>query len=289
MKRLALLLACALCIASLPAGARDFKITTWNLNWLTLRHQGDPALPADVRVRAPEDFARLRFYAEKLDSDVVAFQEVDGSEAASRVFDPARYDIYTIDETVVQRVGLAVRRGLKLVRNPDYAALDVEPDARYRLRDGFDATLILPGGASVRMLVVHLKTGCQYDRLARSRRPQCALLAKQVAPLAAWVSARQREHAAFLLLGDFNRVFDFPEELGTALAQAAPLLRVTQGRVRPLLGRQRLHRLHFRGRRGARAGSFRTACVCRSFTRPGEAWKDRLSDHCPVSVIFKAE
>jgi endonuclease/exonuclease/phosphatase family metal-dependent hydrolase len=286
MKRLALFLAVLLCFAPSANHAAEIKITTWNLNWLTLRAQGDQALPADVRVRAPDDFTRLRDYANKLHSDVIAFQEIDGAAAAALVFDPARYDIFTIGETVVQRVGLAVRHGLKLVPNPDYQALDVEPSAKYRLRDGMDATLILPGGNTLRMLVVHLKTGCQYERLARSRRPQCTLLAQQIAPLAAWVAARRSEGMPFLVLGDFNRVFDFKEELSTALAQAAPMLRVTEGASDPCWdGGPFIDHIFAGG--PARKWIVPDSLRVQVFHEFGEDWKDRLSDHCPVSVKLR--
>ncbi|MEL4424114.1 hypothetical protein AAEH90_21460, partial [Shewanella algae] len=84
-------------------------------------------------------------YADRLNADVIAFEEVDGPEAAARVFDPARYQLVLTNDSVVQRVGLAVRRGIQIVRHPDLTALDVEPaEAAHRLRAGLDATLVWP-------------------------------------------------------------------------------------------------------------------------------------------------
>ena len=266
-----------------PAHAELLKISTWNLNWLTTRTHADARLPADVHTRAPGDFDRLAAYAAKLDADIVALQEVDGLEAAARIFDPARYTILTIDEPVTQRVGLAVRRGIAVKLNPEYTALDVEPAARFPLRDGLDATLTLPGGHDLRVLVVHLKTGCQTDSLAQSRRAQCTLLAQQIPPLAAWVAARWHEGAAFLVMGDFNRVLDDPEELGAALAQAAPLRRVTEGRANPCWDGAPFIDHIFAG------GAARTWLVADSlrvqvFHDNGPHDRERLSDHCPVSA-----
>lgn len=275
-----------LLFAPLTQGA-EIKVATWNLNWLTLRSQGDAALPADVHVRRQADFDRLRYYANRLKADVVAFQEVDGAEAASRVFDPAVYTIVTTDETVVQRVGLAVRRGIGITRNADYAALDVEPGAKFRLRDGLDATLALPGGKSLRMLVLHLKTGCQSDALRTSRRAQCALLAMQVAPLAAWAAARRAEGAAFLLAGDFNRVFDQREELGAALDGAAPMVRVTQGASDPCWdGGVFIDHIFAGG--AARDWIVPDSLRVQVFEESGREWKERLSDHCPVSFRLRS-
>ena len=274
-----------------PTRAEVLKISTWNLNWLTTRTREQADLPSDVHRRAPEDFGRLAAYARKLGADVVAFQEVDGPQTASLVFDPARYSIFTIAETVVQRVGIAVRTGIPVTRNPDYTALDVEPSAKYRLRDGLDVTLTLPGGHLLRVLVLHLKTGCQTDRIATSHRPQCALLAQQIPPLAQWVAARQQEGVAFLLIGDFNRVFDTPEEMGAALAQAAPLTRVTQGRQSPCWDSAPFIDHIFAG--GAARNWLRPDSLRVQVFREREADekavmhdKESLSDHCPVSVLL---
>jgi len=266
-----------------PARAEEFKISTWNLNWLTTRTRAEASLPGDVQMRAPEDFARLRAYAVKLAADVVAFQEVDGAATASLIFDPKTYAVVTIDETVVQRVGLAVRRSISVLRNPDLTALDVEPAEKFPLRDGLDVTLGFPGGARLRVLVVHLKTGCQIDVLRRSRRPQCGLLARQVPVLAAWVAARRAEESPFMVLGDFNRVFDAPEEFGAALAAAAPLTRVTAGYENPCWnGAPFIDHIFLGGkaRSWLEPGSLRVQI----FREAGASWKQRLSDHCPVSV-----
>ena len=272
-----------LCLLASPAGAESLKISTWNLNWLTTRTHAEANLPADVHTRASADFDRLAAYAAKLNADIIAFQEVDGPAAAARIFDPARYTILTIDEAVTQRVGLAIRHGIPVRLNPEYIALDVEPAARFPLRDGLDATLTLPGGHDLRILVVHLKTGCQTDNLVQSRRPQCTLLAKQIPPLADWAAARQHEGAAFLIMGDFNRVLDDPEELGTALAHAAPLKRVTEGRANPCWdGAPFIDHIFVGGaaRLWLVAGSLRVQV----FHSADERDKARLSDHCPVSV-----
>ena len=275
------LLACFLLCT--PAQADSLKFATWNLNWFTTRTHAEADLPRDVHTRAPGDFIRLAAYAHKLNADVVAFQEVDGPLAAQRLFDPAEYTVVTIDEQVTQRVGIAVRHAISLTRNPDVIALDVEPDAVHKLRDGLDVTLGLPGGRRLRILVVHLKTGCQTDGLAVSTRPQCALLARQVPVLAGWVAARQREGAAFLVMGDFNRVFDDPEEVGAALAGAALLTRATDGRASPCWEGEPFIDHIFAGG-AARAWLVPGSLRVQVFQETDPALKARLSDHCPVSV-----
>ena len=140
-----LLLALVLIAACGSARARELKIATWNMEWLTLRPAGDPILPPELTPKRGEDRALLRRYALALDADVVALQEVDGPEVAAEVFPPDRYALYFTHDRVVQRVGFAVRRGIEVRQNPDLVALDVEPFARFRLRSGADITLNFSG------------------------------------------------------------------------------------------------------------------------------------------------
>ncbi len=266
------------------AHAADLKIATWNLEWLTLRPQGDPVLPENVVPKRAEDMAALSRYAVLMDADVVAFQEVDGAEAAARVFPPDRYALFMTGDDVVQRVGFAVRRGLVVERHPDVAGLDVYPGARFRLRSGADITLVLPGGR-LRLLNVHLKTGCHGARLASTSR-NCETLRRQVPALQGWIAERNREGAPFVLLGDFNRRMDGRDDLLAALNQSAPLARATQGHATPCWGGNSFidHILAGGAARGWMQIDTMRVLVYRE-TDP--AAKERLSDHCPVSVRFR--
>jgi endonuclease/exonuclease/phosphatase family metal-dependent hydrolase len=271
-------------LSALPVRAAEFKIATWNLNWFTLRPAHDAALPADVEPRVPADFVALHGYAEKLGADVVAFEEVDGAGAAAKLFDPARYTIVTIHQDVVQQVGLAVRRPIGVRQNADVDALDVEPPgAVHHLRHGLDATLIFPGGASLRVLAVHLKTGCHADHLRHSPRHECALFARQIPVVAEWLRARMAEGVPFALLGDFNRVMDEKEEFSAAVAAAAPMVRVTEGSSDPCWGGGSFIDHIFLGgpaRGWLVPGSLRVL----TYRTTDERDKEHLSDHCPVSV-----
>lgn len=276
-----------------PACGESVKISTWNLNWLTLRTAGDPALPDDVHPRRAEDFARLAAYAARLNADIIGFQEVDGEAAAARVFDPARYRLELAGGSAVQRVGLAVRRDIPLRRNPDLAALSEPGAGRMSLRAGLDVTLTLrrADGSPVplRLLVVHLKSGCARGDLAQAGPPRsrhqasCATLASQIPSLAAWVAARQREAAPFLLLGDFNRSFDAPEPMAAALQAAGPLQRLTAGFANPCWGGEDFIDHLFAG--GAARGWVQPGSL-RVLVYDERAYRERhgLSDHCPVSV-----
>ena len=264
--------------------AADLKIATWNLEWLTDRPAGDPALPRDVRPKTTADILLLRAYATKLAADVVAFQEVDGPQVAAQVFPPGDYRLHLTGDTVTQRVGFAIRNGLRFTTNPDLVGLDVYPDAKFRLRSGADITLDLPGG-KLRTLNVHLKTGCREDRLT-SGRPQCETLGRQLAPLQGWIAQRRVEGVPFVLMGDFNRWMDGRDPFYAGLTASAPLVRATEGQTSPCWGGSGFIDHIIAGgaaQHWMQADSLRVLV----YREKGIAWKERLSDHCPVSVRFQ--
>jgi endonuclease/exonuclease/phosphatase family metal-dependent hydrolase len=275
----------ALACLLLPAVAlaAELKVATWNLNWLTQRPANDPALPADVHVRVPEDFDRLRQYAVQLDADVIAIQEVDGRDVAARLFPPERYSIHMTHDDVVQRVGIVVRRGLTYDINPDVTA--IRGNRGLHLRSGADITLHL-AAVTLRILAVHLKTGCDDAPLTRSRRRSCAELGAQVPPLQDWITARQQEGVPFIVLGDFNRHMDGGDQLWAALSTTAPLVRATEGRSSPCWVTEAFID-HIIAGGAARDWMQLPTLRVLSYRETGDEWKDRLSDHCPVSVQFQ--
>jgi endonuclease/exonuclease/phosphatase family metal-dependent hydrolase len=280
MRRLLVLLAVLL---ACPAAAEPLKLATWNMEWLTLRGFGDPSLPRDVVPRVPDDFARLRGYASQLDADIVAIEEVDGTEPARLVFPPDRYVLLFTADHVVQRVGLAIRRGIAFTVNPDLAALDVNgAGAVHPLRSGLDVTLHLDSGRQLRLLAVHLKSGCWNGPLERSAEP-CIALRKQIPFVQAWIAARQSEAVPFAVIGDFNRVLDNDDPMMEDLRTAAPLTRVTEGHADPCWGGDRFidHILL-----GGDAIDWLVPDSLRVlvYRETDDASRSRISDHCPVSV-----
>jgi len=280
-----LLLACL----ALPARGAELKIATWNLEWLTARPDGDRSLPRDAHPKRPEDVVTLAGYAAKLDADVIAIEEVDGREIAARIFPPDRYSIHMTGDHVVQRVGLVVRRGLHYDVNPDVVALALPGPPPAHLRSGADITLRVGGqvaGGSLRILAVHLKTGCERDPLTTSHRPACKELAAQLPPLQAWIEARKAEGVPFIVLGDFNRWMDGKDQVIAALREVAPLARATEGQSSPCWGGERFIDHILAG--GAATQWMQPASLrVQVFRETGEDWKERLSDHCAVSVDFR--
>ncbi|NVN35421.1 endonuclease/exonuclease/phosphatase family protein [Komagataeibacter swingsii] len=278
-------MAAALALAALPVGAGatgSLKLSTWNLEWLTVRPQGDPALPADVTPRTAAELDRLAHYASRLAPDIAALEEVDSPQLVARLFPAQHYRIFISNDPVVQKVALAVRADLAVVRHADVTALDVyPPSAPHHLRAGLDLT-IGQGADSLRVLVVHLKAGCR-DSQPTDRKPACQTLMRQIAIVQDWIMERQDEGEAFVVMGDFNRLLAPDDPAWRALSENGPLILATAGRASPCAqGNYFIDHIIAGGpaREWLRPDSLRVML----YRENGHDDPTRLSDHCPVSV-----
>lgn len=104
--------------------------------------------------------------------------------------------------------GFAIRRGLASRRNDDLKSLGKgDPFQRWAT----DIT-VTDGGPDLRLLSVHLKSGCWgagEDR-DNGREEVCAVLRGQMTHLKEWADTRRAEGTAFVVLGDFNRHLSVP-------------------------------------------------------------------------------
>ncbi|RRS04387.1 endonuclease/exonuclease/phosphatase family protein [Aquabacterium soli] len=224
------------------AQSRPLTLMTWNMEWLIapadereLRAHCQRQQPAsDERavpcapgrkpppLRSNADFEALAGVARRaaaLPGDVVvALQEVDGPKAAGQVFRQGwALDCFT-PRAHPQKVGFAIRQGVPYRCNPPLQALDIDG----RTRGGADITLYPNTKNAVRLLAVHLKSGCFEGALDREFAP-CGKLRQQVPVIERWVDARVREKQHFAVLGDFNRHLDRDARLAAGPDEAAPL------------------------------------------------------------------
>jgi endonuclease/exonuclease/phosphatase family metal-dependent hydrolase len=278
-------------------------LATWNVEWLN-RHDGR----GPVKRQRP-DYARLEGYARRLAADVIALQEIDGDEAAARVFNPKLYDFHFARGGGAQRAGFAWRRGLSVGVNADFEALDVGG-----VRAGADLSVHTANG-TLRLLGVHLKSGCFSAALTDSGKA-CSKLSRQLPELERWIDARAREveaHAKqvdasdgktgwrgqtrwFAVLGDFNRrLFAQPtepfwRELDDAEPPEADLDSPTRTVKRSCWGTRDVHGVDHL----VLARSLATRVIPDSFQEhsflPADAsFKAVMSDHCPLSVSVRLD
>lgn len=195
--------------ASVPERTRHgLRLATWNLQWLNTEGRG-------MVERDDADLAELARYAERLDPDVVAVQEVSSEEALARIFPRSRYAIHLAAQGQAQKTGFAYRKDLEVRVMPDLDAL-----SEGGLRAGADLEVEVEG-ARLRLLAVHLKAFCVTEGLDSDKR-DCERLAEQVPAIEAWVDARASTREPFVVLGDFNRFLDDQDDLWRELADKEP-------------------------------------------------------------------
>lgn len=278
----ALLTGAALFLISGAARAAPITIATWNMGWLTTRPASDTSLPPGIYRRTDADIDRLARWARHLNADVIAFQEVDGPTVAARVFPPDQYQLFLSGDPIVQETGVAVRKGLTARLNPVLTELNVyPPTAPHQLRSGLDIT-ITRGSASLRLLVVHLKTGC-WENTWTERQHACPTLRSQISVLDNWALERQDSGEPFAILGDFNRRLEPADPYFLALTTDSPMTLTTAGKASPCWGGEYFidHILL-----GGTARSWLVPDSLRVMTygTSPDATPAQLSDHCPVSV-----
>jgi hypothetical protein len=121
-----------------PHPSGRLRLPTWNVENLHAQDGQSTYPEPDPSVkRVATDYDRIRCYVRLFDPDILAVQEVDGEEALSRVVDTDVYDVHVDDRPKgtlngQQNTGFAFKRGLTVVRQPDFEALDVQRDGRLR-------------------------------------------------------------------------------------------------------------------------------------------------------------
>ena len=198
-----------------PATGPTLKLASWNMEHLAERNG------SGCRPRTDADYAAMRDYVDDLGADVIAFQEVESQAAAERVFDPAIYTVVIENRAGTdrggdcrgepgltinaQRTGFAIRKGLTFERLPDFTAVQVgNPD----LRSGVDLILRPGRGEPIRVLSVHLKSGCSSG----DRNDACRAFFQQVPVMERWIDDRAVEGVRFAVMGDFNRRLGMPAD-----------------------------------------------------------------------------
>jgi endonuclease/exonuclease/phosphatase family metal-dependent hydrolase len=271
---------------------RKLKIATWNLEHLAEQNG------VGCRPRTDADYAELRRHVAALDADVIAFQEVEAKAAAERVFDPAHYDVVISGRPISARggscagkpglsirqqdVGFAIRKGVAWSRNPDLVELGLgNPDLRW----GVDITL--RAGTPMRLLAVHLKSGCNIGRSPDDA--DCPVLFNQLPVLKRWIDARVADKDAYAILGDWNRRRPTDDQFFGALDRSQPsaadLTLADEGRPASCQARYSAFIDHIVTRAKAT-----TKVVPGSFAEYtyGSPEGEHPFDHCPSSIKLRA-
>ena len=336
------LLACPL--TATPVAATTLRVATFNIAWLADRPLPDmaavraceaearayPALDArptpscrQGRFRTATAYQLLARHVASLRADLIAFEEVEGTEALARVLEPdGRVPSATgsgiqrgadwwwlvnplpIDGR--QRVALAVRR--ELVRELSVTPVpELGQPLTREARGGLLARLTFLDGRQLHVLVVHLKSGCQDFSSSSISISACRQLAAQLPILARFLDDLESQGLPILVLGDFN--LRFVAQSGQAASAGAWALldnghpagarleRLTTGFVQPegcflpRYGNRPIDHILLAGTLVGHGipGSLQAHPFMTSSKPPrlrrGAQWF--LSDHCPLSVVIQ--
>jgi endonuclease/exonuclease/phosphatase family metal-dependent hydrolase len=273
-----------------PHSSGRLRLATWNLENLHAQDGQSTYTGTDPSVkRTATDYDRIRCYVRLFDPDILAVQEVDGEAALSRVVDTDVYDVHVDDRPKgtlngQQNTGFAFKRGLTVVRQPDFTALDVQGDGRLRYGARMDVT---HNGQTIQLMSVHLKSGCFENRTTSA---DCPLLMAQVPVLEGWIDETAGGPTPFIVLGDFNRRVNQPgdrvwADLDDGDPANADLAALTQDMPVSCRDNQftefidhivvELRVLPWVDRSSFRQVTYRQA---------DQAVWSQLSDHCPVAV-----
>lgn len=223
-----------------PAG-ETIRLATWNIQTLTT---GKPVFETQQYTRTPADITQLREFAARIPADVFALQEIASPAAAAQLFPIDRFticisgqffasypalgetgprcydagplpDTPQADKLARQFTAFAVSKKLGARLDPsDLAEIGVDhrdaADGIVRpTRWGF-ALEVTRGNHKLRLLNVHLKTGCFFQPLLRRPRAEpstnsCETFSKQMPVLDSYM---RKHKGPLVVLGDFNRYLD---------------------------------------------------------------------------------
>ncbi|WP_159736923.1 endonuclease/exonuclease/phosphatase family protein [Vibrio atypicus] len=182
----------------------SLKISTWNMEWLTSK----PSKQFPSSDRSAEDFATLAKHAAQLDSDVIAFQEVNDKTALKRVIGD-EYQIFFSDRSkpqyrlqqfgdINQYTGFAIKKSVRVSDKPDFS-LDSRDNSKLRFASYL---MVKPQNSQpIHLLSVHLKARCSG---AYNNSRDCQTLKRQGEKINQWIIERENADERYIILGDFN-------------------------------------------------------------------------------------
>ncbi len=196
---------------------------TWNVEHLAY------PISAGCRPRSIREITDLRNYAQQLDADIVALQEIGSIEALEQVFPLSEWQLFMSDRpdsesyecrdngqfSTQQKLAFAVRRHIDVQNKVDVDALGLDNPG---LRHGLELSVSTQIG-EFDILNVHLKSGCFVDDYSRADSEACQTFARQAPILDEWIEDKERNAKPFIVLGDFNHRLSAPYNQMTRLIE----------------------------------------------------------------------
>lgn len=182
----------------------DTVYSAWNLEWLT----NTPSSKFKSSQRDDQDYQSLHRHFISMNSDILAFQEVNDKQALKKVIG-GDYQIFFSHRAnaanqhhqfsdINQYTGFAVKKGISVKDMPD---VKLDRSRNSKLRFASYVLLHPDSHKPIHALSVHLKARCSG---AYNGSKACRTLKAQAEELNKWIKARERDDDAYVILGDFN-------------------------------------------------------------------------------------
>lgn len=194
--------------------AQPLKVVTWNVEHLAY------PINTGCKPRTFSDIEAMKAYANSLNADIFALQEVASKEALKQIFPQSEWQLivsnraaspaYTCRKTgalsTQQKVAFAVKKSIPVLKSTPFEPLGL---TKTGLRYGLQLTVNSPQGPTD-ILNVHMKSGCFVDDYLKSDSPACKTYAQQAPVLDSWIAKREAANTPYIVLGDFNHRISAP-------------------------------------------------------------------------------
>ncbi|BED91377.1 hypothetical protein PspMM1_38450 [Pseudoalteromonas sp. MM1] len=194
--------------------AQPLKVVTWNVEHLAY------PINTGCKPRTLSDIEAMKAYANSLNADIFALQEVASKEALKQIFPQSEWQLivsnraaspaYTCRKTgalsTQQKVAFAVKKSIPVLKSTPFEPLGL---TKTGLRYGLQLTVNSPQGPTD-ILNVHMKSGCFVDDYLKSDSPACKTYAQQAPVLDSWIAKREAANTPYIVLGDFNHRISAP-------------------------------------------------------------------------------
>ncbi|WP_182009245.1 endonuclease/exonuclease/phosphatase family protein [Vibrio sp. B1FLJ16] len=265
----------------------SINLTSWNIEWLSA-HGGKVS-------RSENDFEKLNYYLSKTQADVLAFQEVESTDAIQKVVGN-EYKIYLSDRSDTsnrylqfdssnQYTGFAVRKGITVVDEPDFSITQ----GNSKLRFASYIVLRPKQGSDIHLLSIHLKAGCSG---AYRNNRDCQIVKQQGQVLSKWIKEREANKQQYAVLGDFNHNLGFQGDwLWETISEQTSAELMTKStkaecKVRSNRNPNKTHQFRSLIDHIIVSGKLKAAPGSQTTFKSQDVLDYKLSDHCPVSTTL---
>ena len=295
------------------AAGTVIRIASWNI--ANFHHEVGIELREGIGTRRKEtDFLTLKRYADSLNADIVALQEIGTKEAAELLFPSSKFEVfmesrYAEDiqngpsKDVYTAVAVRKRSDTRVLEQKDLVDLqleEIDDDGQNHYTRRGAALKLEVSGTPLWFVSLHLKSSCSSTKRAdQSTDSDCMLFWQQRLPLKAFIDQRIADGTVFIFAGDFNRrfrQFQFQdpmwaylngENLERPLLTAHPEAETRKCPTKKGASTQPIDWLVVDARvsRWVRPESYwETRYSFEDAEAAGGTSSDRLSDHCPIRI-----